>query len=1252
MLKSSRRFWFLKIESFIIAIFLSIIPALSQVEELRFNHFTFNEDIPQNSIFAISTDQYGFVWLGKRDGLFRFDGYKSVDYTNKIPFSHKTLINRIDVIYNDSANNLWVTPFSDTNFYYRFDFEKDTFISIKKEKISPLLLKKIDSLKRKNNKSIASSGKKWDIIDEISFRQANLRTGKTVYYQTNTANPWSVIEDKTGTIFLVNHILWVCGYNGSLCFADINQKPFFHYFHTPHDINSIVDNEIRAIYEDDDQNLWVGTNGKGITKINLKRNQFTHFSHNSGLDNSLINNKIRKIYGDRKGFMWFGTKEGLDRYDLSTKRFKHYSVNSTHNIPDNSVYDILEDYKGNLLISTFNGIASYNREKDSFISFNPITGSTKAICRNIFEDSNKNLWITVDNLGLISLKVRVENDGKVKMETNGVYKYASNLSTEANANQIYTIAEDAAGFIWLGTTTGLKRFDPIQKKFVETPNQNDFPKGWIQGILSDGKNYIWVSHTNGLTKIGIRNFSIRNYGPSDGLQSKMFFEGAHFRNPKTGEMFFGGINGFNAFFPDSIRDNQIAPAIYITDIKIQMQSVSEHQKINGRVVLQKPIYLTKEIKLIYADRNFSLEFAGLHFTNPSANNYAYQLEGYDQDWIYTDANDRMATYSNLNPNTYTFKVKAANGDGVWSKPTILRIIISPPWWLTWWFFLIVLSITVLSVYGILYLRTALYRRKQLQLTKLVEQRTEELELSNATKDRFFSIIAHDLRNPFHVVSGLAEILKRDYKTLSPEKVNQFLTIISSSSSSGNNLLENLLHWSKSQTGKIEFNPDFIDVVPLIKQTFSFLEANAIRKNIILEMSQLDKAVIFADPDMLTTILRNLLSNAIKFTPDGGRVSVYLEFTDSQTVIQVVDNGLGITEDIQRKLFKIDTNISTRGTSNESGTGLGLILCKEFIDKHNGTLSLVSKPGNGSRFIITIPTKGKELQHSGIKNIRTGMHAEEVEIRRTRKSEERGTDSEKTKKSKESLPTIHIIEDNSDIRFQLVAELSNDYTILESENGLEGLKNAFREIPDLIISDISMPLMDGLEVCKKLKTDLRTSHIPIILLTALDSEDKKMEGFETGADDYLTKPFSSSILRVRIKNLIESRRNLRELFSRKSGFDTKIIATNPVDNAFLDRITEIINENMSDGNINVEILSERLKMSRAQLYRKIKALTNQTAYDFITTIRLKQAAELLLTSDLPIAEVAFRVGYPEPGNFARVFAKLYGQSPREFSKNKN
>jgi signal transduction histidine kinase/ligand-binding sensor domain-containing protein/DNA-binding response OmpR family regulator len=1220
-----------------------------------------NEGLPQNTIHGIVKDKYGFMWFGTWAGLCRYDGYKFTIYRTEADNLHSINNNRIHNLFKDSCGFVWVVSFN-REIVCRYNYETDDFTRFPRIKIKKYIS---DSLERTINYGrthIKTKDYLWQVMPRSNLlTQINCKNGNQIVYREDPVNRWALNDEYvTDTYLDDNEILWTGTFNGGINKAYTKAKPFYHYYSTTASNQCIIDNVIRAIYEDNQGNLWIGTRSKGVTRINRKNNIYTHYQTNpQNIPNSLLNNQIRKIYGDRCGYIWIGTKGGLDRFDPRKNQFHHYTAGSKSNLPSMWVYWIMEDHNGNLWIGTFYGLAKYDRKKDRFYAYNPITTLINSHVRVIIEDKKNNLWVATEGGGITRLKRDTSSGFEEKLSPT----HFVNSPTDRNSlsdNVVYSLVEDENGILWVGTSSGLNRFDPDKNKFTRFTIKEGLPDEMIMGLLCDKKGYLWISHKKGITRLDTKTNVIRNFTQQDGLQSNEFSEDAYFRNNKTGEMFFGGINGFNAFFPDSIKDDKSLPKVIFTDLQILNQSVPINKVVNGRVVLSKPISLTKEVTFKYSDKSITIEFAALHYLNPQSNKYMHMLEGFDKNWILTAASNRTATYSNLMPGNYIFKVKASNSDGIWNPvPTELAITVLPPWWMSYWAYFIYLIAAGLIFYTVYkFISTREKLKNQVKYERLKSEKMHELE---QMKLQFFTSISHEFRTPLTlIIDPLEKIMNGDPN---PSLTRKYGSLMYRNAQRLLRMTNQLLDFRKLESGQLRLELTLCDIILFIKNIFENFHFHALQRNIQFTLkSSFESLQIHIDPDKLEKILYNLISNAFKNTPDGGEITLSILLhkvesgnfgTNDRIEISVTDTGIGIPADSVKDIFNIFYQVKSNNLSSGKGTGIGLALTKELVTLHKGEIIVESEQGIGSCFKVLLPVRfpNDDMDTKGMtNNSMSQLDISEKIIDTEGAILENKDNSSNGNFNNNCLPLLLIIEDNNDLRLYLKEELSVHFEIIESSNGSEGLEKSLVSIPDLVISDVMMPGMDGLELCRKLKTDEHTSHIPVILLTAKQSEEYQIEGYETGADAYITKPFNTNILRARINNLIESRQKLRELYSKGPAFDPQLIATNSVDKAFMNKVIEIVEKNLDNIDFDIDLFAENLNMSRAQLYRKIKALTNQTVHDFITTIRLNKAALLLIKGELTISEVAYEVGYTQPNNFSRSFSKQFGQTPSEYINN--
>ena len=792
----------------------------------------------------------------------------------------------------------------------------------------------------------------------------------------------AIYEDKSGLIWIGTKFegLQIYNYRKELFPRWKNQIENNH--------KGLNDKNVYALCEGGDQKLYIGTSEGGLNVFDRKTGLFTYYTHDKNNPASISEDHLYVMMADGNYNIWIGTTNYLEKFDIRSKTFTHY--------PMKGVWSIYEDSKGNLWVGRKPGLFLFDKTKHTFNPFHENThifpDKNDLDIYKIYEDKKGILWIGTYRDGVFEYN---RNNGKIIQ-----FKNNPADSTSLSNDRIRSIYEDSKGRLWIGTRLkGLNYFDPSTQKFIRYTMSSGLPSNSIYCILEDNEGNLWLATHYGISKFNPESKTFENYDKDYGLQDNVFVAPA-FSKSKSGELIFGGYNGFNIFLPEKMKKKAYFSPLVITSIKAFDKTIYRD--------LSKSI----DIELPYDKNYLSFSFALFDYYNPLKIKYQYKMENVDKDWI-TCENRHYVSYSNLTPGNYKFSVMAENSYGVWNEKSLtVTITIRPPWWKTWWFKLLSLAVLTLSIYITYQLRVELYRKKQNELVTLVKQRTQEITQANdrlidnqahieeqaeelrthadnlkeanellinnqqiieaqanqlkdtnqqlivlnSTKDRFFSIIAHDLRNPFHTVKGFSEILLNDIETLEPEKVKRFIQLIYNSSTNGSNLLENLLQWSRSQTGRISYDPTHIALTAIVWETMNLLEANANQKNIKMIQNIDSEIVVFADENMLKTIFRNLISNAIKFTSNNGQIIIKAIVNKTQVEITIEDTGIGIPKDILPRLFQIETTLTTKGTAHEQGTGLGLILCKEFIEKHNGRIWVESIEGIGSQFKFTLPVK--------------------------------------------------------------------------------------------------------------------------------------------------------------------------------------------------------------------------------------------------------------------------------------------------------
>ncbi len=752
----------------------------------------------------------------------------------------------------------------------------------------------------------------------------------------NSNGIWCFYKDSKG-------VLWVGTSGGGINYYNPEKERFKLFTHNSNNPKSLSYNFAANFYEDYQGFIWIGTDGGGLNILNPKTGNFEVFKHDPSNPYSISGNVIRGIAEDKDHDMWIGTWDaGLNRYDRKTGRFFHYMPDNKDgsSISNKTIWNLFIDHNNTLWISIYNvGIDLFEIGKGVTRRFRPDANKPGSISGNnswfFFEDLEKKMWICTQN-GL-DLFDNLTNTFKV---------------LHFPDNDIGSFYEDKSGYIWVGSNTkGLfmcNQDGTILKTYDIT---NILPSNRIQAITQDKKGDIWISSNFGLTRLNRDILSVRNYSKEDGLQGDQFYQQS-FLKTRGGELYFGGYSGFNSFNPDSLKDNNFIPPVYITDFQIFGKPVM--YAIPG-AQFQTHISEAKEIKLNWDQSVFSFSFTAINYNHPKKCQYSYKMENFEKAWNYTDASRRYVTYTNLDPGNYTFRVRATNNDGIWNDTgTSLKIVILPPFWKTWWFRIIGLSVIVILIIYAFRLRLRRLKEQKIILEKSVAIKTSELNELNASKDKFFSIIAHDLKNPFNTIIGFSDMMKESIRLNDPATFYEYTEMINTSAIQTLRLLDNLLEWANSQRGKLTFTPVQVILKELVKDEFVMLDDMAIGKNIELRNNVNDLITVVADKNMLRTILRNLITNAVKFTHRDGKVEVDAIVYPGHVEVTVSDNGIGMPKVTMAKLFRIDANLSTRGTENEKGTGLGLFLCKEFVEKHGGKIWVVSEENKGSVFHFILP----------------------------------------------------------------------------------------------------------------------------------------------------------------------------------------------------------------------------------------------------------------------------------------------------------
>lgn len=1050
-----------------------------------------------------------------------------------------------------------------------------------------------------------------------------------------SGNSLYLYKDNTG-------IIWGGTFKQGVNYYHSGMMQFPLYKHFTSDPNSLPYADINSFEEDTKGNLWIGTNGSGLVYFNRANNTYTRFKHNLNDAGSIASDIVIKLYLDKQQRLWIGTYfGGLDCYDGKT--FKHYRHNDKdpRSLSDDRIYAILEDVKGEMWVGTFTGDFNVLDRKTGTFR-HPKYAMSSEYTAVIYEDRNHNKWIGRD-----------KGVDVIDFKTQQVRHYSAQPKNQNSlvGNDVNTITQDRRGLIWIGTKDGLSILNTKTNKFLNFEEGLDLPANNVSNIIEDKEGKMWVSTMNGLARVelaekdGKYTFNVNNYNELDGLQGRAFNLYAAMRL-KSGELVFGGINGFNLFDPAIANSYKPQPTLLFTNLHLFNKNVAVGDTVNGSVVLKQALSETKELTLEHNQNVFDIEFAACDYFNPNKIKFEYKLEGFDKGWT-TAGNNRRATYTNLDGGDYTFKVRTQTAGGP-GEEISLKISVLPPFFKSP---LAYVSYVLLLLGGIFYMRHRGIMKLKREFSeqqakteaegKIAREREEARRMHqlDLMKIKFFTNVSHEFRTPLSLIlSPIDSLIKT---TERQDQQNQLVTI----KRNGKrllNLVNQLLDFRKMEYNELKLSLKKGDIIAFIREVASSFKDIAQQKQIeFLIESEVCVYYTDFDHDKIERILFNLLSNAFKFTPSGGHISVMLGLANAgedKTLleIKVIDTGIGIAKENQEKVFDRFFQDDMPESLLNQGSGIGLSITKEFVKMQGGSIEVESEPDYGSCFTILLPI-GVQSEAPAVAETEAQIDLPLVEVKA----------ASTTKPGAGKKPTILLVEDNDDLRFYLKDNLKNSFHIIEAVNGKDGWQKALAMHPRLIVSDISMPEMNGVNLCKKVKADSRTAEIPVILLTALGTEQDQLAGLDSGANDYIVKPFNFEILLSKIHNSLKMQQTFKKTYQKQLEVNAKEIAVVSEDEKFLNNAFDHIEKNITNLNFSVEELARHLNLSRVSLYKKLLTLTGKTPVDCIRTIRLKRAVQLLEKSKLSIANVAYEVGFNNAAYFSKVFKEEYGMLPSEY-----
>lgn len=1355
----------------IVALLLGQLPSGSQPANIAFKHIGIEQGLSNSTIECIYQDSRGFIWLGTRDGLNRYDGHQFQVYRHRTGDSSSLTDNYITSIREDAEGQLWIGTMNGLsrlnpklNQFRNYRHQENSASALGHNHISsihidrrgrlwissfggglhrfdstlqqfrwaPALRQKNpaavenyfhtiyedshgnlwagaesglykyderaqefsqeDNIARKDGKylairSIAEDPRGFLLLgtDNNGLLQYHARYRTQDWFVHEPTSPQSISSNMLRTILVTRTgSIWTGTVNGGLDYYDPVHKQFFNYQYQPEDPGSLSQRTVSALCEDRQGNIWIGTHRGGLNLYMPGAQKFRLFRQKPD-KNSLSYNDVKAFCEDRKGRIWIGTDGGgLNLFDKKTKSFQHFRNDpfDASSLGSNEVIGIMEDGLGQLWVGTWGGgLCQINAETKKFTRY-----AGPSYIQTLYEDSKGRFWVATyyDGLWLFD-------------RSSGLYtrvQRSESGNSIVSGNNILSIVEDKAGNLWFGTDDGgLNKLDAITGefshyfhreekkpdlrvlmvdskgrlwvgqaglyKFNAANNRFDlfmqaeiWKTVFIKGIVEDNEGFLWISSSNGIFRLDVDDKTFRSFNTIDGLQGQEFEANASLRT-RDGEIYFGGVNGFNSFYPSEISQNAFIPPVYITEFAIENNLVAGG---TANAKIKQDISFTETIELNYREATFSFSFAALNFTAAENNRYSYMLENWDRDWI--DAgSEKKAAYTNVSPGIYTFRVRASNNDGLWNEAgKQVRIVIHPPFWQTWWFRLLVAALLITAAYYFFRFR------RRIQLERFEEAKREQLHQMQL---QFFTNISHEFRTPLSLILGPVEKLLKE----NPNAANQHAyQVIQRNANRLLQLINELMEFRKAEAGALKLQvirgslPYFLEE---IADEFSEL---AEEKNIRFStriMAQ-PKETWF-DRQVLEKIIINLLSNSFKYTPAHGEIK--LEIYDSLEqfkpsfrnelkleanprkgpflYFRIADNGIGISGESIAHLFERYYRVSEA----HMGSGIGLAFVKTLTQLHHGNIYVYSEREKGTEFIIGIPVGPDRYaaneKWTGASTVDSGSANKTVQALGTSPVFSLSSTARLTESTQ--LPLILIADDHEELRGFLKESLEGEFQIMEAANGRNALETCQEYFPDIVISDIMMPEMDGIEFCRALKGNEDLSHIPFILLTARSSMEARLEGTGSGADHYFAKPVNTELLIFTIRNILLQKQKLRERYRRDQHAELREMAHTNKDREFLDELLRTIEAHLSSPDMDVEFICAQVGMSRTKLYHKVKNITGQSIGDFIRSYRLRHAAKLMTESDLSLTDIMYNVGIQTQSYFSKAFKQEFGKTPTQYLK---
>jgi signal transduction histidine kinase/ligand-binding sensor domain-containing protein/CheY-like chemotaxis protein len=1216
-----------------------------------------------NNVFTLAFDNYQRLWMGTFAGLFVYDreggnverilkdeapGSIVSDRISHLLFDEKygiiistndgvdlldpetktvkhlfqkDLVKDVKSVFRDSRGVYWVC--TENMGLFKADFETETLENFTDQHDLMHYSDRIHYILEDNYQNLYFLARDQGLYI-YNEREGKLSLIQPDIYDQKGLNSKGIISG----LFSSNDMVWLGTYNKGVNYINHNQNPFFHY-KINYRSDGLVSNDIKCFFQDEEGLIWVGSKeGGGLSLFDPQKGTFENFKYKEGT-NSISSDYIFTINQLNETTLLLGTfGEGIDLFDKTTKTFTNLKIRVDGDVvPENNrIYSIFKDNSGDIWVASLRTLFQFNPND---FSFTPVYNDL-AVKSFVQDKNSSDLWMASKFAGLLRLSA-----GKLEAIT------VENTNGELLSNNISGLRFDGKGNLWIGTDNGLNCLYMRDQSIRSWTEQDGLSSNKISALEIDDSGQIWISTSNGISRFEPVAESFKNYFMEDGLQGNQF---ENYVSLKTtdGMLLFGGNNGFNIFNPDQIVDKPITPPIHFVDFKIANKSVIIGSKDSP---LSKHINRTQHIDLKHNQADFTFEFVALNYNSTNRSKYRYKLVGYDQNWIETEQKP-IATYTNINPGDYIFQVEVLDdlGAGI-SESKAVSLSIAPPPWKTSWaytFYVFFIASLVLAMYY--FITKRIEQERLLELERRERERSEQL---NQMKLQFFTNISHEFRTPLTLITApLNKLIKQT--DLDVKQRKYLYTGMYKNATRLLRLIRQLMDFRKIENNKYNLRVKQGNLELVIQEIINGFDDFAKEKYIKIDYQYHIKyfGQQWFDPNVIDSVVFNLLSNAIKFSRTKSNIEVVLEVEDnSRAIIKITDHGVGIKQEKIHKIFeRFYTDNHDFGDYN--GTGVGLAFSQSLARLHGGEITVKSDPGIETIFTVTLPVNKEAFPTealSEIEDISTPIkpHLGGVKIDLHQEFDEKENESRKSSR-------ILLVEDNVELRKFLKNHLSG-YQVLEANDGVEAMEIIQKTMPDLVVSDIMMPRMDGISLCKSIKSSFITSHIPVVLLTAKTAVEHKIEGIENGADAYVEKPFDLSFLEAQILNLLKQRMLLRKRFANHFDVQPSNVVVNKSDKYFFEKVEKVVLENISDYSFSVEDLGKAIGMSRCQLFRKFKALTDNTPSDFIRAERIKRAKKLLLEGELNVNEVSLEVGFNSNSHFISTFKKYTGYTPKEFSK---